>query len=197
MYLNNPTAPDVLMQIYETVGCGVKEGSFYNAHLNKIQELYGLDKNILEVAGGRMPAFANKVATIQKKTKKGTITVYDPCLIITKPNFKNLKLHKEDFMPDTDIKSYDLIMGLLPCEATEAIITTSCKAQKDFYVAMCGCVHFDFYDPFAYYTPHIYQQYVIQLAKDMLKEYDNGELVVEYLPEEYQIDYPILYNRKK
>ena len=87
MYLNNPTAPDVLMQIYETVGCGVKEGSFYNAHLNKIQELYGLDKNILEVAGGRMPAFANKVATIQKKTKKGTITVYDPCLIITKPNF--------------------------------------------------------------------------------------------------------------
>ena len=63
------------MQIYDTVGCGVKKGSFYNAHLARIQEMYGLDKNILEVAGGMMPAFANKVAAKQAKTKKGTITV--------------------------------------------------------------------------------------------------------------------------
>ena len=43
----------------------------------------------------------------------------------------------------------------------------------------------------------MYQEYVIQLAQDMLKEYDNGELEVDYLPEEYVIDYPILRNRKK
>ena len=197
LYLSAPTAPDVLMQIYETVGCGVKKGSFYNAHLARIQEMYGLDKNILEVAGGMMPAFANKVAAKQAKTKKGTITVYDPDLIITQPNFKNLTLHKEKFMPDTDVHSFDLVTGLLPCDATEAIISASCKAQKEFYVAMCGCVHFAGYDPFGYYTPHMYQQYVIQLAQNLLKEYDNGELVVDYLPDEYQIDYPILYNRKK
>jgi hypothetical protein len=197
LYLDAPTAPDVLMQIYDTVGCGVKEGSFYNAHLARIQNMYGLDRNIVEVGGGRMPAFANKVATIQQKTKKGTITVYDPDLIITKPKFKSLTLKKEEFMESTDVHSYDLVMGLLPCDATEAIISASCKAQKEFYIAMCGCTHFDFYDPFGYYTPHMYQEYVIQLAQDMLKEYDNGELEVDYLPEEYGIDYPILRNRKK
>ena len=31
----------------------------------------------------------------------------------------------------------------------------------------------------------------------ILKEYDNGELVVEQLDDNYAIDYPILYNRKK
>ena len=117
--------------------------------------------------------------------------------IITKPKFKNLTLKKEEFQSDTDIHSYDLVMGLLPCDATEAIISASCKAQKDFYIAMCGCVHFQGYDPFGYYTPHMYQEYVIQLAQQMLKEYDNGELEVDFLPDEYGIDYPILYNRKK
>ena len=197
LYLDEPTAPDVLMQIYATVGCGVKKGSFYNAHLTRIQNMYGLDRNIAEVGGGLMPAFAQKVATIQHKTKKGTITVYDPDLIITKPNFKNLILQKEEFHKDTDVHSYDLVMGLLPCGATEAIISASCKAQKEFYIAMCGCTHFEFYYPFGYYTPRMYQEYVIQLAQDKLKEYDNGELIIDYLPEEYGIDYPILYNRKK
>lgn len=196
-FLSDPTPPDVIMQIYETIGCGVRQGTFYNAHLERIQSMYGLDKNILEVAGGRMPAFAHKVATIQQQTKKGTITVYDPELIITKPKFKNLTLHKEEFTFDHDVHSYDLVMGLLPCDATEAIIATSCKAQKDFYVAMCGCVHFQGYDPFGYYTPHMYQEYVVQLAEDMVKKYDNGEVAIDYLPDEYGIDYPILYNRKK
>ena len=62
---------------------------------------------------------------------------------------------------------------------------------------MCGCTHFDFYDPFGYYTPRMYQNYVIELAQDLLKDTDNGELIIDYLPEEYGIDYPILYNRKK
>ena len=196
-YLDCPTAPDVLMQIYESVGCGVREGSFYNAHFHRIQNMYGLDRNILEIGGGMMPAFAQKVATAQAETKKGTITVYDPDLIITKPGFKNLTLCKEEFSTEHDIHSYDLVMGLLPCDATEAIITSACRAQKEFYVAMCGCTHFDFYDPFGYYTPRMYQNYVIELAQDLLKDTDNGELMIDYLPEEHGIDYPILYNRKK
>ena len=40
------------------------------------------------------------------------------------------------------LKDSDLIAGLFPCEATEPIIEEACKYDKDFYVAMCGCVHF-------------------------------------------------------
>lgn len=196
-FLRYPTAPDVLMQIYETISAGYGQRSFYNAHFNKIQELFGLDKNVLEIAGGKMPAFANKVATYQQQTKKGSITVYDPELIITKPNFKNLRLYKEEFSTKTDIHSYDLVMGLLPCDATESIISASCRAKKDFYVAMCGCTHFEGISPFTPVSPYVYQQYVMDMAEDLLKKYDNGELVVDYLPQEYEIDYPILYNRKK
>ena len=195
--LYDPTAADILMQIYATIGCETKKGTFYNAHLERINKMYGLDRNILEIAGGKIPAFANKVATLQQQTKKGTITVYDPDLIITKPDFKNLTLCKEDFSKEHDIKSYDLVIGLLPCEATEAIITAACNAQKDFYVAMCGCSHFA-YDPFfSSYPAYMYREYVIQLAETMLKETDNGELIIDYLPDEYDVEYPILYNRKK
>lgn len=196
-YLYEPSAPDILMQVYGAIGVEPKIGSFYNAHISKVQELFGLNGNILEIGGGRYPAFAKKVAIYQQQTKKGSITVYDPLLITTKSEFKNLTLYKEEFTEDKDIHSYDLITGLLPCEATQAIISSACKAQKDFYVAMCGCTHFDFFNPFCPPSPYMYQKYMIKLTKDLLEQYDNGELIIEYLPEEYDIEYPILYNRKK
>ena len=196
-FLYSPSCADILMQLYGELGIEPKIGTFYNAHLSRIQELYGLDKNILEVGGGRLPTFANKVAAYQHKLKKGTITMYDPLLIKTKPAFKNLTLCKEEFTIDHDIHSYDLVTGLLPCEATEAIIVSACRAHKDFYVAMCGCSHFQYYDPFGYCSPHMYQNYVVQLAEDLINEHEMGELVVDFLPDEYEIEYPILYNRKK
>lgn len=196
-YLYSPSSPDILMQIYGAIGVEPKIGTFYNAHFSRIQELFGLDGNILEIGGGRYPAFANKVAAYQHQLKKGTITMYDPDLIITKPKYKNLTLIKENFTTEHDIHSYDLVTGLLPCDATEAIITSACRAHKDFYVAMCGCNHFGGYDPFFQYSAYMYQDFVIKLAQRNIEEHGLGELVVDYLPDEYEIEYPILYNRKK
>ena len=69
--------------------------------------------------------------------------------------------------------------------------------QKDFYIAMCGCTHFDYIPWGMYVTPEMYQDHVIDKTKRLLKEYDNGTLIVERLEGEKDLDYPILYNRKK
>ena len=186
IYLEENMAPDILMQIYYATGLQPNCGPFYNA------------QNILEIGSGRIPAFASQVASIQKRIGKGTITLYEPLLMNTKPKHKNMTLHKEDFTENVSIKEFDLIAGILPCEITETIIASSCKAQKDFYVAMCGCTHFEYLSPYMSVNPYVYQDYVIKLTRDLLSEYDNGELVIDYLPEdEFGIDYPILYNRKK
>ena len=66
-FLYSPSCADILMQLYGELGIEPKIGTFYNAHFSRIQELYGLDKNILEVGGGRLPTFANKVAAYQHK----------------------------------------------------------------------------------------------------------------------------------
>ena len=85
----------------------------------------------------------------------------------------------------------------MPCEATELIIEQACRNQKDFYVAMCGCTHFDYIPWGMYVSSEMYQDHVIRKTEQLLKEYDNGELVIERLDDNYAIDYPILYNRKK
>lgn len=50
---------------------------------------------------------------------------------------------------------------------------------------MCGCVHYD-----------AYQYYTINIAKRYLEQYDNGILIVDKLDDRFDIDYPIIYNKK-
>ena len=95
------------------------------------------------------------------------------------------------------VREFDLITGTYPCNATELIIQKACENQKDFYLAMCGCTHFDYYD-LMYYggNPEIYQEYIIDKTERLLKKHENGELVIERLEDHYGLEYPILYNKK-
>ena len=45
-------------------------------------------------------------------------------------------------------------------------------------------------------SPELYQDHVIKLAEKLLEQYDNGHLVVDQLTDDYEINYPILYNRR-
>ena len=64
----------------------------------------------------------------------------------------------------------------------------------DFYIAMCGCDHSG---NLFWTNPTFYQDRMIELAKRLVKEYDNGSLEVTTLDSSFNIDYPILYNRRK
>lgn len=194
--VSSKDSPDILMQVYGELGIEPTMGkSFYNAHLSKIEEIFGLDKNILDVASGMIPTFANKVAKRQLEIQKGTITIYEPLLLKTTPKYPNMTLHREYFTSETHIKEFDLLTGILACEATETIIESACKNKKDFYIAMCGCTHFKTVYPLIPVYADSYQDYVISKAQKLLKEYDNGELVIDHLDGSYNLNYPIIYNR--
>ncbi len=196
-YVFSNACPDILMQIYTELGIESPEGNFYKEHVKRIKERFDIGCNILDIASGKIPAFANSLAYEQLRIGKGTITLYEPLLIETKSKHRNMTLHKQEFTSDIHIKEFDLLTGIMPCEATELIIEQACRNRKDFYVAMCGCTHFDYIPWGMYVTSEMYQDHVIEKTLRWLKEYDNGELVIERLDDNYPIDYPILYNRKK
>lgn len=197
-YINEYMCPDILMQVYSEIGAEPIKGTYYNTHLHNIERLFGLDKNIIEVASGMIPAFANKIAARQQKLQKGTITIYDPLLLRTTSRFPHMTIHKEPFSRTEDLSSYDLIAGLLTCEATEEMIVSACEQRKDFYIAMCGCDHIASSNPFYMtYVPGRYINHIINLAKKLMKENDNGTLEIKYLNKKFDCEYPILYNRKK
>ncbi len=196
--LKEKDAPDILMQIYSELKINPSPARFYHRHLRLIKKLFPLDGNIIEIGSGMIPAFANLVANEQRKIKAGTITLYEPLLLPEKPKYSNMTFHKETFTTETDLTNYDLVLGIMPCEATESILENAIKSRKDFYVAMCGCVHSPLSYFYGYYSisPELYQSHVINNAIKLSKEYDNGEIEVTRL-KNTELDYPILYNRRR
>lgn len=195
-YIDKNTSPCLLMQIYDQIGIKYPDGNFYEAHVNKVKANFDITRSILDIGSGHIPSFAKRLANEQRKLGKGTVTVYEPLLVQRRSTESNLHLHRKEFTETTRIKEFDLLTGILPCEATETMIEKACENQKDFYIALCGCVHANFYYPFMPITQSIYHDYLIDKAERLLNKYDNGTLVVETLGDNYDIDYPILYNRK-
>ena len=37
---------------------------------------------------------------------------------------------------------YDLLVGILPCDATTLIIEKANEENKDFFIVLCDCTHF-------------------------------------------------------
>lgn len=195
------TTLDVLMQIYQELGVYEGRESYYSYHLNNIGKLFNINSNIVEIGAGYIPSFANMIAREQLKNKKGTITIYDPCLIESSSRYQNMKLHKENFNYCMDVSNYDLMIGLLPCEATEEIIKSAIMNNKDFYISMCGCNHSN--DPllwmFGFGMPYnMYQMQMVELANDLMDEYNhNKEVVTCYMPDKYNVPYPVIYSKHK
>lgn len=173
--------------------------NMYFYHLQKLKENFDIGCNILEIGGGAIPSFAKKIAREQIKMGTGTITVYDPRLIVSNyPEFNNMTLYRTEFDSTIDISKYDLITGIMPCMGTDEFLDAVRACKKDFYMALCGCDHFADrfgYYQFGFYRPS-YNDY-LNIANDICEECDLGELVIDYLPDEFEISYPIIYNKRK
>lgn len=70
---NRTSNMDILMQLYSELGLDVGKHTFYDEHLERINSIFGLDRDIIEVASGYIPAFANKIAKKQLALNRGTI----------------------------------------------------------------------------------------------------------------------------
>lgn len=189
-------APSTVMQIYNELGICKEEDSIYYAHLNNIKKLFDINCNILDVGSGCLPFFGNILACEQLKLGNGTITLYDPLLIYEQGKHSNMTLHRRKFTSNIDISKFDLITGLYPCEVTETILEKTCQARKNFYIAMCGCGHFDFIDFMIPHSANMYQNIVIDRTKRWLEKYDNGDLCIDYMDDKYGLPFPVLYNKR-
>lgn len=110
----------------EAIGLLEPEKNCYLGFAKMIGETYGWNSHILEVGGGFYSAFSKYMDQFQQSHNgSGTITTFDPRLIVNK--LGNVKLHREEFREEMTTESYDLIVGIMPCEATSMIIRKATK----------------------------------------------------------------------
>lgn len=114
--------------------------SRYDMFVEKLMDTFDIRSNILEIGGGKVPNIGKRIAQKQIELGKGTITVYDPCLVVTQTEYPNLILCRDSFSLKTDISSYDMLIGSYPCEATELIIERAIQENISFFIQICNCV---------------------------------------------------------
>lgn len=124
---NEEADVDIIKQIYSYTRVVDDEYDIYKGFSTLIDQNFNINSNILEVAGGFVPALANRINEIQNS---GSITVYEPNLVMS--TLGKVKLVKEKFTEHTDIKSYDLVCALYPCDATALTLEKACVEKKDF-----------------------------------------------------------------
>lgn len=104
-------------------------------------------RKILDVGAGRMCKLSNVLSRYGYR-----MYAVDPNIRLTPKEAGKLKLasiSKNRFLCDefstdgkgTNIKNYDLIVGLEPCDATEHIIRQALKYDKPFEVLLCAAQH--------------------------------------------------------
>lgn len=194
--VNRTSNTDILMQLYSELGLDIGKHTFYDEHLERINSIFGLDRDIIEVASGYIPAFANKIAKKQLALNRGTITIYEPELFEEKAKYSNMTIHKEKFTEQTKINKDSLGIGILTCDATEAMIRNFCKNNMDFYIAMCNCNH----KSNNIFPTYQYQNKMVDLAESLLEKYSNNkkELKIDYLDDEFVFGYaPIIYTKQR
>ena len=103
--------------------------------------------NVLDVGAGRLCKLSKELTRLGFQT-----TAIDPNIRISQNEAKTLKLKAiktskffcDEFAKNGkgfDVKSFDLIVGLEPCDATEHIIRQSLKYDKPFEVLLCAAPH--------------------------------------------------------
>ncbi len=90
---------------------------------------------ILDVGGGIVPQLGRELA---KEAKH--VMVIDRNMVF-KNNPDNLEPIQRRIESVSDLPTADIVVGLLPCEATQHIIDYSVANKKDFIIALCGCWH--------------------------------------------------------
>ena len=187
--------PDLLRQVYIKTGILKDNENIFKGFISILKDNFDINSNIVEVGGGLFPTLGEMISAEQVD---GTVTVYDPRLYKDDRTNPKLILKKERFDENTDVTGADILVGFMPCEATETILENAIKSGKPFYVAMCGCVHSPWASMYSFgfgTSPEIYQQQVMAKAESLIEEYGGEELQVTKLKNS-PIDYPILYRKK-
>lgn len=185
-YISSP-----FRQILSETGYLEDDKNMYKGFLKILEEKFDINRNIVEVAGGIFPSLAKMIAL---KQKTGTITVYDPRIIIPDKCPNNLILKKQSFNSDTQIPNAQMLIAFMPCEATMDIINSACKNNLDFMISLCeggtrkGYGYLETDDEWIGMAKYV--------AENGMEGTNMGTLGIASL-EEYGNPYPIIYNKRK
>jgi hypothetical protein len=183
--INEVPISDVMRQVYHALDLYDLNENPFIAFADLVENKFGLEHNICEVGCGCYPALAD---VISKRQEKGTITGYDPYLVLTE--LGKIKLYKKNF---ENLENYDLIIGMAPCNATIPMIQDSLLYDKNMIISPCDCAHFpEWYDPGFDYINEWYN-YVYNIMKYNSK---TGKIEVDYLDAKTNYEFPI-YTYKK
>lgn len=188
---STPYVSDIMRQIYDETGLLEDDKNMYEGFVKLLEENFDINRDIIEVGGGMIPSLAKRLALRQKS---GTVTVYDPRLIEEIPKTDNLILKKEMFDKDTPIGNSTLIIGFMPCDATNIIVDVACKNNMDFMIGLCeggSRKGYEWVEDEDEWIGHVKYN-----AKKGMRETDMGSLGEIFMPK-YQNPYPIIYNKRR
>ena len=186
---NSSLTMPMLRQLYDLYNFEDEKTSIYLNFIKLIEENFSLDRNIVEVAGGPIPRLAFQIASRQTK---GKVTVYDPLMHPTDYNLDNLVIKRESFTSKTKVPKGSLLIGFMPCEATEVLLRTAHRRELDFIVALCGCSP---NNNDVYYDDSVWLDNMEYLAHSAVRDTKLGELKRASL-EAFDDPYPVLYNKR-
>lgn len=181
---------DVLRQIYDEFNIIDQEKNMYATFLRLLEENFDINRDIIEVGGGIIPALAKRLALHQKS---GTITVYDPRLITTIEHPANLILKKQMFSQDTPIENTAMIIGFMPCDATNLLIDVACQNNVDFMIALCEGGMRRGYE---WLEDDEWVEYIKYTTARKVEGQNMGTLETISLSA-YHNPYPIIYNKRR
>lgn len=183
---------DIVREIYDELGLIPEDENMYVSFLNLIEDNFELEgKNIVEVGGGILPRLGRR---IHLKQNTGTITIYDPRLAEDIKEEDRFFLKREEFKRDTPLENVDLLIGLMPCQGAEPLITQATNHNIDFALWFCeGGPHGDYFD--FYESDDEWLDSMMYFAKRGVEDHNMGRVMVKKM-EQYN-NYPIIYNQRQ
>ena len=128
---------DISAQIRAYLNIDKGYNNSYIGYFNLLKKYFDLGSDVVEVGSGHFPIMSHYIDKEQIKIKKGTITAYDPKLVLSK--LGNIILQKKEFAISTVIKQSSLLVGISPCNATDVIIKKAYQDETEFFISMCFC----------------------------------------------------------
>ena len=182
--------PDTMRQIYDELGLIDDDKNAYKAFVDLLKDNFDINRNIIEVGGGVIPSVAKRISSMQDT---GSVTVYDPKLSKSQKSNDNLILKKQRFELNTDVSGADMLIGFMPCDATELLIRKATDNKLDFLVALCEGGHYEFDD---FFDTEAWTESICYIANQGICDNFLGKLVKTDL-KTYGDPYPVIYNKRK
>jgi len=135
--------PKFIRQLLAKMNILTSNENEYYKMFEYLKNHFDLGCDILELGGGHYPILSEYIDSFQRNIGRGTITVMDPNLVVSK--LGNIKLEKKHFNASTDITPYKLVIAVSPDDMFKTIVSKCAQDNIEYFIAICSCVATSYY----------------------------------------------------